>query len=210
MKPSVGCVLVWMVVGSLLGVGVLSPPECEAAAAPAPVPCCGRGKGAAFGLGFVGGLLIGRHRRRWHGGGGGGCGGGGCGGGGGGCGGGGCGWCGGCGYGRKRRSLDEVIDTDQLEEIFFKIAREDKDECGLRLVCELASKESHQLSEDEIIYLLPYRGREESDGKTSFGKYDKAVWHGQKSHPCHKLYSLCPYPATSIIPLPTLNATVPY
>lgn len=59
-------------------------------------------------------------------------------------------------------------------------------------------------------YFWGYRGREESDGKSYFGQYDKAVWHGQKKNPCHKLYSLCPYPAPTIMAQATLNTTLPY
>ncbi|XP_037780648.1 uncharacterized protein LOC119577047 [Penaeus monodon] len=180
--------LATLAVASLLALGAISPPEAEAAAAAAPEPCCGRF--AAGALGFAGGYLIGHHRH-------------GCGG----CGGG-CGWCGGGWYGRKRRSLDEVMDEDTLEEMYWKIASKDSDQCGLRLVCELAQKDPRELEDDEIVFLLPYRGREESDETTSFGKYDKAVWHGQEGNPCHKIYPLCVFPNAEILLHLRTNATL--
>ncbi|XP_071539976.1 uncharacterized protein [Panulirus ornatus] len=181
-KMAAAVVGVWTVV-TLLGVGVVSPPGTEAAAAP--VPCCGRF--AAGALGFVGGYLVGHHgHHHHHHGGCGGCGGG-------------CGWCGGGWYGRKRRSLDDVIEQEILEDLYWKIASQDKDQCGLRLVCELAQKDPIYLTEDETVLLLPYRGRDDTDETTYYGQYDKAVWHGQRGNPCHKLYPLCVYAATEMM-----------
>lgn len=38
-----------------------------------------------------------------------------------------------------------------------QFASQDKDQCGLRLVCELAQKDPNYLTSDETIILLPYR-----------------------------------------------------
>ncbi|XP_069189278.1 uncharacterized protein [Procambarus clarkii] len=188
---SAGVVGVWTV-ATLLGAGVVDLSVAEAVAAPE--PCCGRFAAAA--LGFAGGYLAGRHHRCHH------CGCGGCGGG--------CGWCGGGWYGRKRRSLDEHIEQDKLEDLYWKIAAQDKDQCGLRLVCELAQKDPNYLTEDEIVLLLPYRGRKESDETTYYGLYDKAVWHGQQGDPCHKLYPLCAFHAPEIMQGFKANFTDPF
>ncbi|MPC89717.1 hypothetical protein E2C01_084676 [Portunus trituberculatus] len=97
--------LVVVMVVAMIGPAAATPsPKAEAAAAAAAAaePCCGRG--AAGALGFVGGFVIGRavgHRHHHHHHGCGGCGG---------------GWCGGCG--RRRRSLDEVMGTGKLEEVY--------------------------------------------------------------------------------------------
>ncbi|XP_042241473.1 uncharacterized protein LOC121879051 [Homarus americanus] len=165
----VSVVVVWAVV-ALLSLSMVTLPRTEAVAVADPEPCCGRL--AAGALGFVGGYAIGRlsHRR-----------------------------CHRCGYGRRRRSLDEIMGSQQLEDLYSKIAAQDKDQCGLRLVCELAQKDPNHLTEDEAIILLPYRGRSESNERTYYGQYDKAVWHGQKGNPCHKLYSLCAYAAPEIL-----------
>ncbi|XP_050716999.1 uncharacterized protein LOC126998863 [Eriocheir sinensis] len=190
---------VWVVVVVvLLGVGVEQPPGTEGAAAPH--GCCRRGRFAAVALGFIGGFVVGRHGGHHHGG---------CGGCGGGCGGcyGGCGWCGGGHYGRKRRSLDEVMERDIIEAMFEKFASQDKDQCGLRLVCELAQKDPNYLTGDETLILLPYRGRDESDEQSFYGRYDKAVWHGQHGSPCKKLFPLCPYTAPQIMGEVPTNAT---
>ncbi|XP_042241474.1 uncharacterized protein LOC121879052 isoform X1 [Homarus americanus] len=201
-KVNVAWVGVWAVV-ALLCLGVVTPPTTKAAAVADPEPCCGRL--AAGALGFAGGYLIGRHRRhRCHR-----CGCGGCGGGCGGCGGG-CGWCGGGWYGRKRRSLDEMMEQEKLEDLYWKITSQDNDQCGLRLVCELAQKDPNYLSGDETVLLLPYRGRDESDETTYYGRYDKAVWHGQKGNPCHKMYPTCVLAAPEILVNFKANFTDPF
>ncbi|KAK3878210.1 hypothetical protein Pcinc_017144 [Petrolisthes cinctipes] len=184
----------WVTLVVLLSAPLLQTPTTTQAAA-APHNQRRGGRFVAGALGFIGGFLLGRHSGRRHGG----CRG--CGGGCGGCGGGkgGCGWCGGGHYGRKRRSIDEVMEKDALEEMYLKVAEEDVDGCGLRLVCELAQKDPNYLTGHETLLLLPYRGREDSDVGTYFGQYDKAVWHGQKGNPCSELYSLCSYPARSIM-----------
>lgn len=43
------------------------------------------------------------------------------------------------------------------------------------------------------------RGREESDEQSFYGRYDKAVWHGQRGTPCKELFPLCPYSASFIM-----------
>ena len=40
---------------------------------------------------------------------------------------------------------------------FLQIAAEDKDQCALKVVCELAQKDPRKLAEDEITILLPYK-----------------------------------------------------
>ncbi|XP_050708675.1 uncharacterized protein LOC126993584 [Eriocheir sinensis] len=179
---------VWVVVVVvLLGVGVEQPPGTEGAAAPH--GCCRRGRFAAVALGFIGGFVVGRHGGHHHGG---------CGGCGGGCGGcyGGCGWCGGGHYGRKRRSLDEAMGKEKLEDLYGQIAAKDKDQCGLRLVCELAQKDQLDLTDSEVTILLPFWGREESDEQSFYGRYDKAVWHGQQEDPARSS-SCAPTPPPS-------------
>ncbi|XP_063587319.1 uncharacterized protein LOC134764652 [Penaeus indicus] len=185
---SVTSVGMWAAV-TLLLMSVLQPPTTEAAAEPWR-RCCRGGRFVAGALGFAGGYLLGHHHH--HHGGGGGCGG--CGGGCGGCGGG-CGWCGGGWYGRKRRSLDEVLDEKALEDLYFKIAKEDEEKCGLRLVCELAQKDPNDLAGDETLLLLPYRGRPETSSlPPSFGRYDEAVRRGQEGRRCHEIYDACAFP----------------
>ncbi|XP_076050380.1 uncharacterized protein LOC143030962 [Oratosquilla oratoria] len=146
--------------------------------------CCGGGGLVAAGLGFAGGYLVGHHKHHHHGGGG-------CGG----CGGG-CGWCG--GYGRKRRSLADELENQVIEDIYTKITEMDTDQCGLRLVCELAQKAPNDLALDETQILLPYFGKGESDG-SFFGSYDEAAWHGQSGHDCHARYALCPWAALDLM-----------
>ncbi|XP_045135262.1 uncharacterized protein LOC123518526 [Portunus trituberculatus] len=178
--------LVVVMVVAMIGPAAATPsPKAEAAAAAAAAaePCCGRG--AAGALGFVGGFVIGRavgHRHHHHHHGCGGCGG---------------GWCGGCG--RRRRSLDEVMGTGKLEEVYRLITSKDKDQCGLRLVCELAQKNQRDLTDSEVTVLLPYWGLEESDEKSYYGRYDKAVWHGQQGTPCKELFPRCMYSANQIM-----------
>ncbi|XP_076050389.1 uncharacterized protein LOC143030969 [Oratosquilla oratoria] len=157
--------------------------------------CCGGGGGGALvaaSLGFVGGLIAGHyHHHHHHHHGGGGCGG---------CGGG-CGWCGGGyghGYGRRRRSLADEFENEVIEDIYTKITEMDTDQCGLRLVCELAQKAPSDLALDETQILLPYFGEGESDG-SSFGSYDEAAWHGQRGHDCHARYALCPWAARDLM-----------
>ncbi|XP_071540359.1 uncharacterized protein [Panulirus ornatus] len=162
-------------------------------------PCCGQhhnhhhGAGAAIaGALVVAGAHAARHHNH-HNHGGGGCYNCGCGG----CGSS-CGWCGG-GYGRrKRRSLEGFLNDTKTHETYSKIAAEDKDQCGLRLVCELAQKDPRNLAEDEIQILTPYRGAGESDG-TNYGDYDEAAWHGQEGHSCADNYPLCAFTATQVM-----------
>merc|ERR1739842_28210 len=127
------------------------------------------------------------------GGGGGGCGHGGCGGYNNGCGGcgGGCGWCGGNHYGRKRRSLDQVLENNMMEDLYYKISLEDKSQCGLRLVCDLAQKDAQTLTDDEALILLPYRGVSGNDISSYFGGYDSAARNGQEGRQCAELYPSC-------------------
>ncbi|XP_068247414.1 uncharacterized protein [Palaemon carinicauda] len=150
-----------------------------------PEPCCGLVVGA---LGFAGGYLVGRHSHRHRG-----CGGCGCGG----CGGG-CGWCGGGYYGRRRRSLDEILEKDILEDIYWQISNKDQDQCGLKLVCQLAQKDPNELTRDEFLILLPYRGRYEEDA-SYYGLYDTAAWHGQQGHKCHEEYPLCAFTSVQMM-----------
>ncbi|XP_050717003.1 uncharacterized protein LOC126998866 [Eriocheir sinensis] len=143
-------------------------------------------------LAFVGGYLAGRrsHHHHHHGG----CVGCGCGG----CGGS-CGWCGGGYYGRRRRrSLEDFLGDESIMEAYEKISSEDKDQCGLRLVCELAQSDPRDLAKDEVQILLPYRGAGESDGSV-YGQYDEAAWHGQKGHACLEHYPLCAFTAQQIM-----------
>ncbi|KAK4295032.1 hypothetical protein Pmani_032367 [Petrolisthes manimaculis] len=153
--------------------------------------------GRVAALAFAGGYLAGHHGHHHHHhghGGGGGCYNCGCGG----CGGS-CGWCGGS-YGkrRKRRSLDGFLEDSKIKNTYEKIAAEDKDECGLRLVCELAQMDPRQLADDEVQILLPYSGSGESDG-TVYGNYNEAAWHGQEGRQCHSRYPLCAFTADQIM-----------
>ncbi|XP_042241475.1 uncharacterized protein LOC121879052 isoform X2 [Homarus americanus] len=93
---------------------------------------------------------------------------------------------------------------------FAGITSQDNDQCGLRLVCELAQKDPNYLSGDETVLLLPYRGRDESDETTYYGRYDKAVWHGQKGNPCHKMYPTCVLAAPEILVNFKANFTDPF
>ncbi|XP_071539975.1 uncharacterized protein [Panulirus ornatus] len=164
-------------------------------------PCCHHHHhhhpGLAVGtLAFAGGYLAGHyghHHHHHHHHEGGGCYNCGCGG----CGGS-CGWCGGGYYGRRRRSIENFVQDVQILEIYAKVATEDKDQCGLRLVCELAQKDPRDLTKEEIQILLPYRGAGESDG-TIYGDYDEAAWHGQEGHSCPDNYPLCAYTATQVM-----------
>ncbi|KAK8388363.1 hypothetical protein O3P69_020392 [Scylla paramamosain] len=180
-RVAASAMVVVVVVVAVFGPAAATPsPDAEAVAAAE--PCCGRG--AAGALGFVGGFVIGRsvgHRHHHHHG----------------CGGCGGGWCGGCG--RRRRSLDEVMGTEKLEKVYWQIASKDKDQCGLRLVCELAQKDQRDLTDSEITVLLPYWGLEESDEKSYYGRYDKAVWHGQQGTPCKELFPRCIYSAVQMM-----------
>ncbi|XP_053636955.1 uncharacterized protein [Cherax quadricarinatus] len=159
-------------------------------------PCCGVGVVAVGALAFTGGVIAGRHHQRHHhhhhhihecls------CGCGGCGGA--------CGWCGGNYYGRRRRrSISAFIEDAEIQQAYKKVAVEDKDQCGLRVVCELAQKDPRELAEDEIQILLPYRGAGESDG-TTYGNYDEAAWHGQEGHSCPSNYPLCAFTADQVM-----------
>ncbi|XP_066967106.1 uncharacterized protein [Macrobrachium rosenbergii] len=153
-------------------------------------PCCGLGVAAVGALAFAGGVVAGKHHHRHHGGGCYNCGCGGCGGS--------CGWCGGSYGRRKRRSLSTFLEEAEVQKAYERIAHEDKDECGLRLVCELAQKDPRNLADDEIQILLPYRGLGESDG-TTYGNYDEAAWHGQEGHICPSQYPKCAFTADQIM-----------
>ncbi|XP_071540360.1 uncharacterized protein [Panulirus ornatus] len=140
-------------------------------------PCCGRhhhhrGGGAlvAGGLGFVGGFVAGRFSGRHH---------------------------GGC-CGRKRRDIHTFLQDPKIIETYKEIAEEDKDQCGKRLVCELAQREFEELVDDEEQILQPYRGDGISDG-TIYGDYDEAAWHGQEGHSCAGNYPLCAFTATQVM-----------
>ncbi|KAG0727584.1 hypothetical protein GWK47_034351 [Chionoecetes opilio] len=157
-------------------------------------PCCGLAAVAVSGLAFSRGtgVALGKHHKHHHhrrrqcss------CGCGGCGGN--------CGWCGG-NYGRRRRrSLENFIADPEVQEVYAKISSEDKDECGLRLVCELAQTDPRELTDDEVQILSPYKGAGESDG-TAYGRYDEAAWHGQEGHACPHHYPLCAFTTTQII-----------
>ncbi|KAK3864597.1 hypothetical protein Pcinc_029731 [Petrolisthes cinctipes] len=157
-------------------------------------PCCGIGLAVVGGLAFAGGATAAKHHHRHHhhrhs------CGSCGCGG----CGGS-CGWCGGHYGKRRRRSIDFItfLEDAEIQQAYNKIAVEDKDECGLRLVCELAQKDPRELADDEVQILLPYSGSGESDG-TVYGNYDEAAWHGQEGHQCHTRYPLCAFTASQIM-----------
>jgi len=79
-----------------------------------------------------------------------------------------------------------------------KIASEDTDQCGLKLVCELSQKEDSHLTGHEKLIMLPYKGSQASDG-TTFGLYDEAAWHGSEGRECHKLFPLCAFSAPEIM-----------
>ncbi|XP_042874211.1 uncharacterized protein LOC122254552 [Penaeus japonicus] len=143
--------------------------------------CCGRRRGGALAVGalaFAGGYAIGHHKSHHHGGGG--------------C----CNSCGGCG--RRRRSIESFLEDPKIQETYKGIAAEDKDECGLRLVCELAQKEPQDLAQDERQILVPYRGAGPSDG-SAYGTYDEAAWHGKEGHGCASNYPLCAYTAQQVM-----------
>ncbi|XP_047470100.1 uncharacterized protein LOC125025858 [Penaeus chinensis] len=157
-------------------------------------PCCGLGVAVAGSLAFAGGVAAAKHHHHHHHGGG--CHSCGCGG----CGSS-CGWCGG-NYGRRRRrdagSLASFLEDAEIQKAYDKITAEDKDECGLRLVCELAQKDPRELAQDEVQILLPYRGAGPSDGSV-YGTYDEAAWHGQEGHSCAASYPLCAFTAQQVM-----------
>ncbi|XP_027212547.2 uncharacterized protein [Penaeus vannamei] len=145
-------------------------------------PCCGRRRGGALAVGalaFAGGYAIGHHKSHHH------HGGGGC-----------CNSCGGCG--KKRRSIEAFLEDPKIRETYKEIAAEDKDECGLRLVCELAQKDPQGLAPDERQILAPYRGAGASDG-SAYGAYDEAAWRGKESRGCAASYPLCAFTAQQIM-----------
>ncbi|XP_042883481.1 uncharacterized protein LOC122260325 [Penaeus japonicus] len=179
--------------GGFLAVGLLSCLSLLDGTADAS-PCCGLGVAVAGSLAFAGGVAAAKHHHNHHHGGG--CHSCGCGG----CGSS-CGWCGGA-YGKRRRreagSLTTFLEDAEIQKAYAKIASEDKDECGLRLVCELAQKDPRDLAQDEIQILLPYRGAGPSDG-TVYGTYDEAAWHGQEGHNCASNYPLCAFTAQQVM-----------
>ncbi|XP_076047496.1 uncharacterized protein LOC143029040 [Oratosquilla oratoria] len=146
-------------------------------------PCCGAA--VIGGLAVAGGALLGAklHHHHHHHGGYGGCGGG----------------CGGY-YGRRRkRNIETFLADLQVQEAYTKVAAEDKEQCGLRLVCELAQKAPQDLAEDEAQILLPFRGAGPSDGTSAYSAYDEAAWHGQLGHNCSQEYQLCSYTAQQVM-----------
>ncbi|XP_076044234.1 uncharacterized protein LOC143027109 [Oratosquilla oratoria] len=144
------------------------------------------GHGVIAGLALAGGYLAGSHHHNHHSHGS-------CGG----CGGG-CGWCGGY-YGRRKRGIEDFVSNSEVKETYAHIASEDKDQCGLRLVCELAQKAPQDLAEDEVQILLPYRGAGPSDGSSIYNDYDEAAWHGQLGHSCSQQYQLCGFTAAEVM-----------
>ncbi|XP_066965705.1 uncharacterized protein [Macrobrachium rosenbergii] len=156
-------------------------------------PCCsGVGTLAVGALAFAGGVLVTEHYYKHHRHGGckscscGGCGGG-------------CGWCGGDYYGRRRRrSVASLLQEEWVHDVYSMLKDADKDQCGLRLLCELAQRDPRELLQDEVEILLPYRGKGRSDG-TIYGDYDEAVWHGQEGHECPVQYPLCLFSSSQIM-----------
>ncbi|XP_068248845.1 uncharacterized protein [Palaemon carinicauda] len=150
-------------------------------------PCCKVEALAVGALAFTGGVLLTKHlykKQRHHHGGCHSCSCGGCGGG--------CGWCGGSYYGRRRRrrSIASLLQEEWVHDVYKVVAESDKDQCGLKLLCELAQRDPRELLSDEVDILLPYSGRGKSDG-TIYGDYDEAVWHGQEGHKCPAQFPLC-------------------
>ncbi|XP_071540378.1 uncharacterized protein [Panulirus ornatus] len=105
---------------------------------------------------------------------------------------------GGCHSVRRRRSLEDFLKDTKIQEIYTQIAAEDKDQCGLRLVCELAQKDLQDLAEDESQILNPYSGAGKSDG-THYGNYDEAVWYGKEGHSCATHYQRCAYTSDQVM-----------
>ncbi|CAL4105546.1 unnamed protein product [Meganyctiphanes norvegica] len=165
----------WCVVSVVLVLSVYTAdgaPKAEAAPVADPEPCCGRG--GSFVRGAIVGAAISRIRHR----------------------GGGCG-CSSC-CGRKKRGIPDIFNKDKLEHYHKKMSAEDKNQCGLRLVCELAQKDEAKLTGKEKLVMLPYKGSGVSDG-TSFGLYDEAAWHGSEGRDCHLVYPLCSFVAQHIM-----------
>ena len=54
---------------------------------------------------------------------------------------------------RRRREIKSQSDDERLSQLLEVIRREDVTECGLRLVCDLASVPIEELTEDEIAIL---------------------------------------------------------
>ncbi|CAL4105548.1 unnamed protein product [Meganyctiphanes norvegica] len=166
----------WFIVGVVLVVSVYvteGAPKAEPAPVANPEPCCGRG--GAFVRGAVVGAAVSRIRH----------------GGGGGCG------CHGC-CGRKKRGIPDIFNKDKVEHYHKKMLADDKNQCGLRLICELAQKDEARITGKEKLVMLPYRGSGASDG-SSFGLYDEAAWHGSEGRNCHLLYPLCSFAADHIM-----------
>ncbi|XP_037780655.1 uncharacterized protein LOC119577053 [Penaeus monodon] len=132
-------------------------------------PCCGTVL-AVGALAFAGGFAAGHHKGRHH-----------------------KGCC-----GRKHRSIETFLEDPKIQETYKEIAAEDKDECGLRLVCELAQKDPQALVPDEKQILAPYRGAGASDG-SAYGAYDEAAWHGKEGRSCAASYPLCAFAAQQIM-----------
>ncbi|CAL4061473.1 unnamed protein product, partial [Meganyctiphanes norvegica] len=109
---------------------------------------------------------------------------------------------GGCGChsccGRKKRGIPDGANATLIEELYTQVASLDEDQCGLRLICELAQKGDHQLTGREKLVMLPYSGESAHDG-SKFGLYDEAVWHGQEERECHAVYPLCAFSASHIM-----------
>ncbi|CAL4061471.1 unnamed protein product, partial [Meganyctiphanes norvegica] len=97
-----------------------------------------------------------------------------------------------------KRGTTDGANTTIFEELYTKVANLDEDQCGLRLICELAQKRNHQLTGKEKLVMLPYSGESAHDG-SKFGLYDEAVWHGQEERECHVVYPLCTFSASLIM-----------
>lgn len=55
------------------------------------------------------------------------------------------------------QSVIRVVVRMSFYNDILQIASEDKDQCGLRLVCELAQRDPRDLAEDEVQILLPFK-----------------------------------------------------
>ncbi|XP_063587324.1 uncharacterized protein LOC134764656 [Penaeus indicus] len=99
---------------------------------------------------------------------------------------------------RKGRSIETFLEDPKIQETYKEIAAEDKDECGLRLVCELSQKDPQDLASDEEQILAPYRGAGASDG-SAYGAYDEAAWHGKEGRSCAARYPLCAFTAQQVM-----------
>ncbi|XP_037089459.1 uncharacterized protein LOC119109807 [Pollicipes pollicipes] len=123
-------------------------------------------------------------------------------------------------YYRRRRS---TTGTGEVEQDFEKIMGQDKDQCGMRVVCELEAQAALGDDVDDFGKLIiSLFGSNPAPVPTSAldtarGRYNYAAYIGSKSDPetCAELYSTCQFSSKSILQLveashqPRLLSVVP-